>query len=75
MTAQEGVYLIAPCLFHNLFNPVEKVGLLVNEAAVDIGKANGLKDPKHSSGGPAITGRPKVIVLVGTELDVLPQLC
>ena len=43
--------------------------------AIDIGKADGLKKPKHSSGGPAITGRTEVIVLVGTKLDVLPQLC
>ena len=63
MNVQSGTNLITPRSFDNFFNPVGKIGLLLGEIAVGAGEPNGLKDPKHSSSSPAITGPPEVIVL------------
>lgn len=74
ITERDGVHLIAPRPFHDLFDPVKEVILLIEETVADVGKADCLKDPEHSSGGPAVTGRPEVIVLVRAKFDVPPQV-
>ena len=68
------MYLISPRGLHNLFDPVGKVLLLGDETVADIGIADRLKDPEHSSGSPAITSRPEPRVRRCTDYNVLPQL-
>ena len=73
VTLQGSTYLVSPRSLDNLPNPIGEIGLLLGKTAAGVGKANRLKDPKHSSGSPAITCPPKIVVLVRTEFDVLPQ--
>jgi len=63
MITWNGVYLIAPRSLHNLFNPVKKIVLVIEETLADVGIADRLKDPEHSSGSPAITSCPELLVL------------
>ena len=67
-------YLILPRCLYDLFSPVEKILLLVEEIRADTGTVDRSKDPHHSSGGPTVASRPELVVLPRTKRDVLPQL-
>jgi len=63
MIARNDMHLIVPRSLHDLFSPIKKIMLLVEETLADIGAADCLKNPEHSGSSPAIASRPKFLVL------------